>query len=235
MQPANYSPPVGGKPKKKKQFPFGLLMLCFGAILGAWGGISVTQRAAAGPEWARKLFHMPQREIVIAPAPPLIVKPEVKIDPPLAPVAEIPQNPKEKNLKIEPTADEEPNETAVKTTSPTKKAEMKDIIATWEISDKLTANGSTGTVTSAYAFHEDETGEFSSNGRKLYDFRWVKKGEDILLQYDGDAPDGSSSWEVKLTWSLNDDHSLLTLIPHGGKDARALLYGSGPGVYRKKG
>ncbi len=235
MQPANYSPPAGGNPKKKKQFPFGLLMLVFGVILGAWGGISVTQRAAAGPEWARKLFHMPQKEIVLAPMPPPIVKPEVKIDPPAAPVAETPQKSKDQNPKIESATNNDANETADETTAPTKKAELKDIMATWEISDKLTANGSTGTVTSAYAFHEDETGEFSSNGRKLYDFRWVKRGEDILLKYDGDAPDGSSSWEVKLTWSLNDDHSLLTLIPHGGKDARATLYGSGPGVYRKKG
>ncbi len=235
MQPANYAPPAGGKPKKKKQFPFGLLMLVFGVILGAWGGVSVTQRAASGPEWARKLFHMPQREIVALPAAPPIVKPEVKIDPPVAPVVETPQKQKDQNSKIEPATNDDANETADKTTAPTKKTELKDIMATWEISDKLASNGSSGTVTSTYTFRDDETGEFSSNGRKLYDFRWVKKGEDILLQYDGDAPDGSSSWEVKLTWSLNDDRSLLTLIPHGGKDARALLYGSGPGVYRKKG
>ena len=239
--PDNSTLPAAGKLRKKRQFPFGLVAMAIGASLGCWGGIAMTKKAMTGPVWVQKIFGLPQIvKNVEPPVPPKM--PEAKTIPtPISPVIATPDlsesrktaEPKGTNSASNRTIDidiPEPD----RDQNPAYKAQLKDIMGTWEVSDKLVSGGKSSAVVSGYLFKEDETGEFSSDGKKLYDFRWFKEGDGLRLQFDGDAPEGSNSWEVKMKWSLNADRSLLTLIPHGGKDPRAVLYGSGPGVFHKK-
>ena len=239
--PDNFTPPSAGKPRKKRQFPFGLLAMAIGASLGCWGGIVMTKKAMTGPVWIQKIFGLPQIEQNIVPLiPPKM--PEVRPVLTESPSSKITLDPtqlkKMDELKVmngasSRTVDIDTPEPG-RDQNPAHPAELKDIMGTWEVSDKLVSGGKSSSVVSGYLFKGDETGEFSSDGNKLYDFRWFKEGDGLMLQFDGDAPEGSNSWEVKMTWSLNADHSLLTLIPHGGKDPRAVLYGSGPGVFHKR-
>ena len=50
----------------------------------------------------------------------------------------------------------------------------------------------------------------------------------------GQGPDADQPWTAKLGWSLNDNRSVLTLVPVTGKDARSFVYSLGPGVYHRK-
>ena len=234
--PENFTPPPAAKSRKKRQFPFGLLAMAIGAGLGCWGGIAMTKKAMTGPVWVQKIFGLPELPQIKSdpaiPTKPAVTPPSENPAPPIA----TEKKPNGRNIDIDiPEPDRDQNPYVKKDSGATQKPELKDIYGTWEISDKLQVGDKSGTVVSSYLFKEDETGEFAADGKKIYAFRWLKDGDDIRLQIDGDAPEGSSSWEVKMTWSLNADHTLLTLIPHGGKDPRATLYGSGPGVFRKKG
>ena len=112
---------------------------------------------------------------------------------------------------------------------------MKDLAGTWTVTDSLPKNGgAASSMTSAYVFRADHTGEYDANGTKLYDIHWNPNGDEIALEIDGDGPDANQQWTATLKWTLNADKSVLTLIPLTGKDPRSYIYSLGPGVYQKK-
>lgn len=108
------------------------------------------------------------------------------------------------------------------------------LVGDWEITDMLHPTGSqSSSVTSQYMFDEGGTGEFDTNGKKLYDLHWEDAGEYLLLTFVTDA-EGDQNLKVKMKYSINGDHSLLTLAPEGKKDPRGEMYNVGPGVYHRK-
>jgi hypothetical protein len=139
-----------------------------------------------------------------------------------------------------PAATDKPDKAQVpaKVDKPGKKhnVDSRDLEGFWSTTDTLPGEtGATSSVTSTYVFNSDKTGEFDSNGRKLYDFRWKPDGDDLAIDFEGEGPDPNQPWSVKLKWSLNGDKSVLTLVPSNGKDPRNFVYSiSGPGVYHRK-
>ena len=93
-------------------------------------------------------------------------------------------------------------------------------------------SGTKDKVHSSYIFNADGSGAFETNGQKMYDLTWeAEDGNVLAITY---ALDQGQPWKVKLRWSVNTNHTLLTLVPQGDKDARGQIYGTGPGVYHKK-
>ena len=110
------------------------------------------------------------------------------------------------------------------------------LVGKWTVTDALTRDGSAASsLTTTYVFHADNTGEFEANGQKLYDFKWMPASNEVSITFEGEGPEANQPWVAKLKWSLNDDKTVLTLIPSAGKDPRSFVYSLGPGVYRKKG
>ena len=52
-------------------------------------------------------------------------------------------------------------------------------------------DGAPTKIDSAYIFNADGTGEFDTNGKKMYSLRWTIAGEFLTLTYDNEqAPQG---------------------------------------------
>jgi hypothetical protein len=227
--------PLGvDRPRRKKQFPFGLVMLAFGLGLGFYGGVAATKRAMTSPTWVQRIFGISSVAVpALAPQSTVTVTPPASA--PTAPALTVPPPSPPSSIGTGTDASE-PDPTA-KPDKPAKKrtADSRDLVGSWSVTDSLPSDGAaTSSVTMTYAFHGDGTGEFDANSRKLYDFHWKPAGDDISVDYDGVGPDPNQPWNAKLKWSLNDDHTVLTLIPTEGKDARGFVYSLGPGVYHRK-
>jgi len=227
-------------------------MMLFGLGLGFYGGIAATRRAMKGPVWVQRIFGISYT----APAP---VTPQVAAQPP-APVtppttgtpSTSPANqsapgpgasPDTSDVNPVPEVSNKPDKTQVpakldKGDKSAKKqtATSRDLEGFWTTTDTLPGESGAGSsMISTYVFNSDNTGEFDSNGRKLYDFRWKPEGDDLVIDFEGEGPDPNQPWSVKMKWSLNSDKSVLTLVPSNGKDPRNFVYSlSGPGVYRRK-
>jgi hypothetical protein len=225
------------RPRRKRQFPFGLVMLAFGLGLGFYGGVAATKRAMSSPTWVQRIFGISsivvpapaQQPTVTTPLPPSAPTAPAPVVPPAAPPVSIGTGTDGMN-PAEPDPTVKPDKPAKKRT-----ADSRDLVGSWSVTDSLASDSAAAsTVISTYVFHGDGTGEFDSNGRKLYDFHWKPYGEDISVDFEGEGPDPNQPWNAKLGWSLNDDHTVLTLIPTSGKDARGFVYSLGPGVYHRK-
>jgi hypothetical protein len=88
-------------------------------------------------------------------------------------------------------------------------------------------------VTSDYIFEAGGTGEFDTNGKKLYDIHWEDANDYVLITFVTDT-DGEQNLKVKMKYSINGDHSVLTLAPEGKQDPRGTMYGAGSRVYHRK-
>jgi hypothetical protein len=227
---------TGGRPPRKRHFPFGLVMLAFGLGLGFYGGVAATKRALSGPAWVQQVFGL---SAYSRPTPP----PAAPVAPPVVAAAPAPNPPTPPTTAQPPAAtgdapgtDASSTETAPPPTGHVKRApaDSRDIVGAWTVTDSVpSGKEATSTMTSSYVFRADNSGEYDANGKKLYDFHWSPAGDSISLDFDGVGPDPNQSWNVKLNWSLNDDHDVLTLVPIGGKDPRSFVYSLGPGVYHK--
>ncbi len=231
------SPPSTGRPQRRRQFPFGLVMLVFGLGLGFYGGVGATKRAMASPPWLQRIFGLP---VVTAPIPspaPPTTSAQLAQAPPTAPApGEIKVGPKQSGTVATGTNPDSPDPTVKPEKSPKRRApDAKDLDGTWSATDNVTADGSAASsLTTAYVFRGDGTGEFDSNGKKLYDLRWTATADEISIDFDGEGPDSGQPWSVKMKWSINDDRTMLTLVPLTGKDPRSYVYSLGPGVYHRK-
>jgi hypothetical protein len=208
-------------------------MLLFGLGLGFYGGVAATKRAITSPPWVRGIFGFDPRltgpSAPVAPAPPVqpAAAPAAASSAPLAAVpsapgaTDNPQSPGTTDHVLKPG-----KQTA---------ADPRDLVGTWTVTDQIGgADSGSSTMTTSYTLRSDNTGEYDSNGKKLYELKWKPDGDDLSLDFDGTGPDANQPWSAKLKWSLNDDKSVLTLVPEEGKDPRSFVYSLGPGVYRKK-
>ena len=230
------TPTATDRPRRKRQFPFGLVMLIFGLGLGFYGGVAATKRAMTSPTWIQSIFGVSSAVAPTAPAPAspttIVTTPAAQ---PTAPTPAVPPASPPAGIATD-TGSNQPDP-AVKPEKPVKPhaADSRDLVGTWVVTDTLAGDSGAGSsVTSSYTFHGDNTGEFDSSGKKLYDFRWKPSGDELSIDFDGEGPDANQPWNAKLKWSLNDDRSVLTLLPSSGKDARAFVYSLGPGVYHHK-
>ncbi len=220
--PSGSSRPTGGR-SRVKFFLFSTLVL-FG--LGFFAGISATKHAMTGPGWAQRLFgiEMPP------PVEPAVVKPAAAPAPPVtavpaAPTAPVPEN----HVAVSVPPPVPPSGAAASA------ADAQGFLGHWEVTDEIQpGEGAPTKITSGYVFNADGTGEFDTNGKKMYGLHWKTSPDFLTVVYDNEqAPQGDTG-AVHLRWSVNADKTLLTLVPENGKDARASLYSVGPGVYHKK-
>ena len=238
-----------GRPRRKRQFPFGLVMLAFGVGVGFYGGVAATKRAMVSPPWVQRIFGIPAAA-AIAPVPAVTPAPTATSAPAAPPSAS-----SAAAAQTEPAAPTAPDDTHESPASPTasstppsgpigapeprqakRAAGSKDIVGSWTVTDNLTRAGVPASpMSSTYVFRADNTGEFDATGKKLYDFKWSPVGDDIALDLEGEGPDADQPWTARLKWSLNADKTVLTLVPSQGKDPRSFVYSLGPGVYHKKG
>ena len=225
--PSSGSPrPSGGK-SRMKFFLFTCVVLLG---LGFFGGVSATKRAMYGPGWVQRAFGIelpPPEQVIVTPpkqaaAPPVIPPPSASV-PPVAPPAEthvatgVPPVVGSPHPASAPASNEE------------------GFLGRWEITDDVQAGDGTPTkIQSGYVFNTDGTGEFNTNGKKMYGLRWVISGEFLTITYDNEQSPQGDDGAVRMRWSVTPDKTLLTLVPENGKDARATLYSVGPGVYHKK-
>jgi hypothetical protein len=195
--------------------------------VGFFGGVSATKRAMKGPEWVQRIFgiQMPPAEQAVVAAPKAVAPPVVP--PAAAPVAPV-TPPADAHVAAAPPA-------ANTHTAPPSPADEQGFLGHWEITDEVQGGDGTPTkIQSAYIFNTDGTGEFDTNGKKMYTLRWTLGGDFLTLTYDNEqAPQGEDG-AIRMRWSVTPDKTLLTLVPENGKDARATLYSVGPGVYHKK-
>lgn len=238
------SGPTGmGRPARKRPFPFGLVMLAFGFGLGFYGGVAAAKRAMTAPAWVQHVFGIPG---TVAPAPlpppPVVAVPTTPVTAPGAAGAPSAPAGTAANAPVTAGADtgsETPGAPAKPVRSDKSDkgsaANSRDLVGAWSVTDSLPSGSSpSSSVTTSYTFNADNTGQFAANGKKLYDFRWKPSGEDIVIDFEGEGPDPNAPWSVKLNWSLNEDRTLLTLVPVNGKDARSFVYSLGPAVYHRQ-
>lgn len=253
MPASDYSATPSARAKRKRPFPFGLVMLGFGFIIGTCTGVWATRKIYLGPDWIQKASGLASDVAAVrasgapaalpAPASTLSAQPTpaqpASVAAPTSAAPETKPKSDEDASKPDesaPTADK-PDGEAAKTEprKPARPAEVRDLTGIWETTDKISSEGASGpTVTSAYQFKDNKTGVFESGGKKLYDFRWKPVGDDIEIVYDGEGPEPGKPWAATLRWTLNADRTVLTLIPGSGKDARAFLYSLSAGVYHKR-
>ena len=224
--------PAAAKPARKRPFPFGLVMLIFGIGLGFYGGVAATKRAMTAPGWVQQLFGIPPA--TVAPTVPPVAATAPTVPAAATTPAGAPPGPPSTSATGSGTT--APDTTSKPATSQDRHpADSRDLVGSWEVTDSLASDGApSSSMTTAYVFRSDNTGEFDANGKKLYDFKWKPAGEDISVDFDGAGPDSTQPWTAKLKWSLNDDRTVLTLVPTTGKDPRSFVYSLGPGVYHKK-
>lgn len=195
--------------------------------IGFFGGVSAAKRAMNGPSWVQRVFgiELPPAEqaVVVAPRPAAAAP---TVPPPTAPVPPAAQAPATRAVASAPPVSPTPSVPA---------SDEEGFLGRWEITDDVQAGDGTPTrIQSGYIFNTDGTGEFNTNGKKMYSLRWVISGEYLTVTYDTEqAPQGDDG-AVRMRWSVTPDKALLTLVPENGKDARATLYAVGPGVYHKK-
>ena len=224
MPPSGSARPSRGR-SRTKFFLFCTLVLLG---IGFFGGVSATKHAIQGPAWMQRIFgiELPPAEQVVVSPPKAVAAP---ITPPTAPVASVP-TPPENHAVATPPANSAPSHP----TSPAA-ADPQGFLGAWAITDDVKVGTGVPTqIQSDYVFNADGTGEFGTNGKKMYDLRWNLSGDFLTLTYDTEqAPQGDDG-AVRMRWSVSPDKTLLTLVPENGKDARATLYSVGPGVYHKK-
>ena len=226
------SSPIGsGRPPRKRQFPFGLVMLAFGLGLGFYGGVAATKRAMISPAWVQHIFGISMPAAAVQSPAPLAAPTTPPSTPAVAAPGGSPAVPGTGANSGAANGSSAPEKSSNK-----RPPDTKDLEGTWTVTDSLSKDGGpTSTMTSAYIFRSDNTGEFDANGTKLYDFHWTPSGDEISVDFDGEGPDANQPWNAKLKWSLNDDRTVLTLVPSSGKDPRSFVYSLGPGVYHRKG
>lgn len=255
---AGDSPLTSGRPPgRKRQFPFGLVMLLFGFIGGFFTGIWAIKRAMTGPGWVQWVFQV---KPTAPPAPVVVSQPAANPTPPAQanptpPAQPVQPNPQPANPGTGTSSPANPNAVtgntgtstgaqsgSSETGNPNKgdggnssHTDEQGFVGKWEITDDLKQNGgSPSKVTSAYVFHPDGTGEFDTNGKKMYDLHWQTDPDYLNVTFDTDESDSAPKWTTKFRWSVDGSHTLLTLVPDS-KDARAALYNiTGPGVYHHK-
>jgi len=249
------SPSIGARPPgKKRQFPFGLVMLLFGFIGGFFTGTWAIKRAMTGPGWVQGIFGIKMNPPAAPtnPTNPVIVNTPVAVNPsppagpvqqPVTPVTPgtssgMPANPDIGSGTPSGTSTPPVGTSGTSGTgnpvSPSHTDEQ-GFTGKWEIVDEIKATGNKPSkITSSYTFNPDGTGEFDTNGKKMYDLHWEIDQDYLIVNYDMDPSDTEPKWSTKYRWSVDGSRSILTLVPEG-KDARAALYNStGPGVYRRK-
>lgn len=228
------------KPTKKRQFPFGLVMLLFGLGVGFWGGIATTKAAIGGPDWVRKVMGITLPQPVMNTMPPAQTPPVVNQAEEAKPPVESSPTPSDTNdtnteetNKPEsqtPSRPDEPKSNLRQRPTPPAKIETKDLVGRWELEED-TKDGKT---LFCYQFKEDGTGVFQVNGKKFAGFNWEENGEDIKVTYDVEGPKPGEDWVADISWSLNASRDTLTLATKkGSRDARGHFFEKGPGTFKK--
>jgi len=200
--------------------------------VGFFGGVTATKYAMKSPVWVQHAFGFEMPTVAIVDAPP---------SKPLPPATPTPQTvPTPPSAPNPPTGD---NSTAADTTAPKKDAhsgppspaDEQGFLGHWEITDEVKdGDGAPTQVQSVYVFNADGTGEFDTNGKKMYGLRWNLSGDFLNLTYDNEESPQGDDGAIRMRWSVSPDKTLLTLVPENGKDARATLYSVGAGVYHRK-
>jgi len=201
--------------------------------LGFVGGVYATKVAMKSPVWVQHVFGFEM--------PPVVQAPPSSPLPPAAPVASVPPSaPTPPAAPNPPTADNHtaganPAHGVVSRTAPPSPADEQGFLGHWEITDEVKGgDGAPTQVQSVYIFNADGTGEFDTNGKKMYGLRWVLSGDFLTLTYDNEESPQGDDGAIRMRWSVSPDKTLLTLVPENGKDARATLYSVGAGVYHRK-
>jgi hypothetical protein len=235
----------------KKKLRRGCLWTLIVFIVGMYAGLAATKRALTGPDWLRHFAG------ITLPAPPPPVAPAQSIPP--ANTNQVLQNgngssavgnsatgpganpgssqttgPQSGSTQAAPNSSGTQTHAFAPPAIPQTPPEGGWLVGTWEITDELHPTGSqSSSVTSDYIFDVGGTGEFDTNGKKLYDIHWEDAGDYVLLTFVTDT-EGDQNLKIKMKYSVNADHSLLTLAPEGKKDPRGEMYSVGPGVYHRK-
>jgi hypothetical protein len=226
---AGTSLPTSGSarpPRGRSRTKFLLISSLLLLGLGFFGGVSVTKRAMTGPAWVQRVFGIelpPPEQVIVTPpkptAPPVVAQPPAPVSPPVENHVDVPA----------PAAKDSAH------TNSASAADPEGFVGRWEITDEVQAGDGTPTkILSGYVFNADGTGEFNTNGKKMYGLRWVLSGDFLTLTYDNEQSPQGEDGAIRMRWSVTPDKTLLTLVPENGKDARATLYSVGPGVYHKK-
>lgn len=226
---------------------------------GFYCGLAATKRAFSGPAWIRHAMGvdtitlppagppppgpaLPNTGQAVNPNPPIFNAPpsagpsnapNTGGAPPNGPGA--PNTAGTNNAANAPAPNSQKQQTGQENPDDTAPAPSGTGLAgTWEITDELHPTGSKASkVTSQYVFDPNGTGEFDTNGKKMYDLQWEDAGDYLAITFITDEG-GADNWKVKLKYSLNADKSLLTLAPEGKKDPRGEMYNVGPGVFHRK-
>jgi len=217
---------------RKRPFPLGCAIFIVALCLGFWGGIAATKWALTAPQWVQKAFGIPASPpVVVRTAPPAGAPPALPASPPPAAPAATPTASPDDNAGATPAPI--PGDAGDKPAKPQnhRPAKIDDLAGTWASTDTVAGGGK---MNSAYIFRADNTGEYDANGQKLYDLKWQASGDELSLDFDGQGPDLNQAWNAGFRWSLNDDRSVLTLVPTSGRDPRSYVYSLGPGVYHRK-
>ena len=219
-------------PKGRDRTKFWLFSMAVFLGVGFFGGVTATKYAMKSPVWVQHAFGFEMPTVAIVDAPP---------SKPLPPATPTPQTvPTPPSAPNPPTGD---NSTAADTTAPKKDAhsgppspaDEQGFLGHWEITDEVKdGDGAPTQVQSVYVFNADGTGEFDTNGKKMYGLRWNLSGDFLNLTYDNEESPQGDDGAIRMRWSVSPDKTLLTLVPENGKDARATLYSVGAGVYHRK-
>lgn len=226
---AGMSSPPSGSARMK----FYLFSITVMFILGFVGGVSATKRAITAPDWVQRMFglHLPPPQQVAVATPQTTA-------PPTNPAPSTPAEPV--NPSSNPPANHQPTASTPKTDDPDATAskptgDAQGFVGRWEITDEIQAGDGTPTkILSGYVFNADGTGEFNTNGKKMYDLRWNLAGDYLTVTYDNPQAPAGDDGAIRMRWSVTPDKTLLTLVPENSKDARESLYSVGHGVYHKK-
>lgn len=221
---AGMSSPPSGSARMK----FYLFSITVMFILGFFGGVAATKRAMVGPDWVQRVFgiHLPPPQpAAVAPqqaAPPIVQAQPPQKDP--APPAQTPDPAANANKDKDNT-----------TQTPPPASDAQGFLGSWEITDEVqVGDGAPTQVRSGYVFNADGTGEFNTNGKKMYGLRWNLADDYLTVTYDNDQAPAGDNGAIRMRWSVTPDKKLLTLTPENSKDARESLYSVGHGVYHKK-